>query len=46
MAQKNLLVQIHGRHGSSTFFIPNNAESMQEPTRYMVNRKWVERIFQ
>ena len=38
----HFLVQIKGPHGSNTFYMPNTSEAMQEPSRYMVNKKWVQ----
>lgn len=35
------LVQVIGPGGTNTFHIPNSNDSMQEPTRYMVNKQWV-----
>ena len=44
-APANILIQIEGHSGTNTFYIPNTKEAMQEPTRYMVNKKWVEHNF-
>jgi len=38
----NLLITINGPHGKVAFYVPNSDKAMQEPTRYMVNKRWID----
>lgn len=38
---QNLLIQVNGKHGKVSFYIPNTDDALHEPTRYMVNKDWI-----